>query len=148
MGLAQLGRYAILRHLASGGMADVLLGRAEGIEGFERHVVLKRIRPELAKDRHFIEMFLDEARLAATLHHQNIVQVHDIGEENGEYFFAMEYLHGEDLRKILGAVAKQKTHVALGNVIAIVSAAAAGLHYAHDRQATNKKKLEIVHRDV
>jgi eukaryotic-like serine/threonine-protein kinase len=129
-------------------MADVLLGRAEGIEGFERHVVLKRIRPELAKDRHFIEMFLDEARLAATLHHQNIVQVHDIGEEGGEYFFAMEYLHGEDLRKLLGAVSKQKQHMPLANVIAIVSAAAAGLHHAHDRRATDKKKLEIVHRDV
>ena len=129
-------------------MADVLLGRAEGIEGFERHVVLKRIRPELAKDRHFIEMFLDEARLAATLHHQNVVQVHDIGEEGGEYFFAMEYLHGEDLRKLLGAVSKQKQHMPLANVIAIVSAAAAGLHYAHDRRATDKKKLEIVHRDV
>jgi eukaryotic-like serine/threonine-protein kinase len=148
MGVAQLGRYTILKHLASGGMADVLLGRAEGIEGFERHVVVKRIKPELAKDRRFIEMFLDEARLAATLHHQNVVQVYDIGEDAGEYFFAMEYLHGEDLRKLLGAVAKQKQHIPLAHVVAIVSAAAAGLHYAHERRAADKKKLEIVHRDV
>jgi serine/threonine-protein kinase len=129
-------------------MADVLLGRAEGIEGFERHVVLKRIRAELAKDKRFIEMFLDEARLAATLHHQNIVQVYDIGEEGGEYFFAMEYLHGEDLRKLLGSVSKQKQNIPLANVVAIVSAAASGLHHAHDRRATDKKRLEIVHRDV
>ncbi|HEY6034772.1 MAG TPA: serine/threonine-protein kinase, partial [Kofleriaceae bacterium] len=148
MAAAQLGRYSILKHLASGGMADVLLGRTEGIEGFERHVVVKRIKPEIASDRHFIEMFLDEARLAATLHHQNVVQVHDIGEDHGEYFFAMEYLHGEDLRKMLSTVAKQKQHLPLAHVIAIVSAAAAGLHYAHERRGSDKKKLEIVHRDV
>jgi serine/threonine protein kinase len=133
-------------------MADVLLGRADGtdshIAGFERHVVVKRIRSEHAKDKRFIQMFLDEARLAATLHHQNVVQVHDIGEVNGEYFFAMEYLHGEDLRKILGAVSKLKTHIPLANVIAIISAAAAGLHYAHERRGNDKKRLDIVHRDV
>jgi serine/threonine protein kinase len=152
VGVERLGRYTILRHLASGGMADVLLGRADGtdshIAGFERHVVVKRIKSEHAKDKRFIQMFLDEARLAATLHHQNVVQVHDIGEVNGEYFFAMEYLHGEDLRKILGAVSKLKTHVPLANVIAIISAAAAGLHYAHERRGNDKKRLEIVHRDV
>ena len=129
-------------------MADVLLARTDGIEGFARHVVLKRIKPEHARDARFMSMFLDEARLAATLHHQNVVQVHDIGEEAGEFFFAMEYLHGEDLRKLLGAVSKQKQNIPLANVVAIVSAAAAGLHYAHDRRATDKKKLEIVHRDV
>ncbi|HEY0251236.1 MAG TPA: serine/threonine-protein kinase, partial [Kofleriaceae bacterium] len=129
-------------------MADVLLGRAEGIEGFERHVVLKRIKSEFAKDQRFIQMFLDEARLAAQLHHQNVVQVHDIGEEHGEYFFAMEYVHGEDLRKILGATSKAKQHLALGNVVSIICSAAAGLHYAHERRDSNKKKLEIVHRDV
>ncbi len=148
VGVDRLGRYTILKHLASGGMADVLLGRSDGIEGFERHVVLKRIRPELAKDQRFIQMFLDEARLAATLHHQNVVQVHDIGEEHGEYFFAMEYLHGEDLRRILSTVSKQKAQVPLGHVVTIISAAAAGLHYAHDRRGTDKKRLEIVHRDV
>src|SRR3954462_12678134 len=97
----RLGRYVALKHLASGGMADVLLGRADGIEGFERHVVLKRIRPEHARDQRFIRMFLDEARVAANLHHQHIVQVHDIGETDGEYFIAMEYLRGEDVRTIL-----------------------------------------------
>src|SRR3954447_13458096 len=98
---SRLGRYSVLKHLASGGMADVLLGRTDGIEGFERHVVLKRIRAEHAKDQRFIRMFLAEARVAATLHHQHIVQVHDIGEAAGEYFIAMEYIHGEDVRTIL-----------------------------------------------
>jgi TonB family protein len=139
----RLGRYSVLKHLASGGMADVLLARTDGIEGFERHVVLKRIKPEHAKDKRFIKMFLDEARVAAGLHHQNIVQVYDIGEDKGEYFFAMEYLHGEDLRKLLSAVSKTKAHMPLGIVCAILSAAAAGLHYAH-----TKKGNHIVHRDV
>jgi serine/threonine-protein kinase len=144
----RLGRYNVLKHIASGGMADVLLARSDGIEGFERHVVLKRIRPEHAKDKRFITMFLDEARVAASLHHQNIVQVHDIGESSGEYFFAMEYLHGEDLRKILSAVAKSRNHMPLAYVVQIVSAVAAGLHYAHERKGNDKKSMQIVHRDV
>src|SRR3954468_1431726 len=125
---ARLGRYVVLKHLASGGMADVLLGRTDGIEGFERHVVLKRIRPEYARDQRFIRMFLDEARVAATLHHQHIVQVYDIGESDGEYFIAMEYIHGEDVRTILSAASRGRAHVPLGYATAIVASAAAGLH--------------------
>ncbi|HEY5944743.1 MAG TPA: protein kinase [Kofleriaceae bacterium] len=145
---AVLGRYRVLKHLTSGGMADVLLGRSDGIEGFERHVVLKRIRSEHARDKRFISMFLDEARLAAGLHHQAIVQVFDIGEANGEYFFAMEYIHGEDLRTVLSAMAKTRTHMPLGFVCSIVAAAASGLHYAHERRDAKGKPLNIVHRDV
>ncbi|TMQ13683.1 MAG: hypothetical protein E6J91_17635 [Deltaproteobacteria bacterium] len=145
---ARLGRYVVLKHLASGGMADVVLGRSDGIEGFERHVVLKRIRPDLARDQRFIRMFLDEARVAATLHHQHIVQVYDVGEASGEYFIAMEYVHGEDVRRILSAAAKQRSYVPLGHAIAIVSSAAAGLHYAHERRGNDKQPLNIVHRDV
>src|SRR4029079_10535045 len=111
---SRLGRYVVLKHLASGGRADVLLASADGIEGFERHVVLKRIRPEYARDQRFIRMFLDEARVAATLHHQHIVQVHDIGEAAGEYFIAMEYLHGEDVRTLLSAASKRRVHTPLG----------------------------------
>src|SRR5678815_828913 len=96
-----LGRYQLVRHLASGGMAEVLLARVDGIEGFERHVVIKRIKSEQARDKRFVQMFLDEARLAASLHHHNIVPVHDIGQEDGEYFFSMETVHGEDLRRLL-----------------------------------------------
>ena len=148
MGVERLGRYEVLRHLASGGMADVLLARSTGIEGFERHVVLKRIRAELREDERFASMFLAEAKLAAGLHHQNIVQVFDIGEADGEYFFAMEYLHGEDLRKLLYMVAKHRAHVPLGNAVAIAMAAAAGLHHAHERRGPDKRPLGIVHRDV
>src|SRR5712672_3617192 len=145
---SRLGRYVVLKHLASGGMADVLLGRTEGIEGFERHVVLKRIKSEHAKDARFIRMFLDEARVAANLHHQHIVQVHDIGEAAGEYFIAMEYLHGEDVRTLLSNASKTRAHVPLGHAIAIISAAASGLHYAHERRSSDRQSLGFVHRDV
>ena len=84
----RLGRYEIVKHLAQGGMADVLLARTTGIEGFERHVVIKRIRAEQARDARYVEMFLDEARLAASLHHHNIAQVNDIGEEATETVIA------------------------------------------------------------
>ena len=145
---ARLGRYVVLKHLASGGMADVLLGRADGHSGFERHVVLKRIRADHAGDQRFIRMFLDEARVAANLHHQHVVQVHDVGETGGEYFIAMEYIHGEDVRTILSAALRSRQHVPLGYAIAIVSAAAAGLHYAHERRGPDKRPLGIVHRDI
>jgi serine/threonine protein kinase len=145
---ARLGRYVVLKHLASGGMADVLLGRADGHSGFERHVVLKRIRADHAGDQRFIRMFLDEARVAANLHHQHVVQVHDVGETGGEYFIAMEYIHGEDVRTILSAALRARQHVPLGYAIAIVSAAAAGLHYAHERRGPDKRPLGIVHRDI
>jgi eukaryotic-like serine/threonine-protein kinase len=129
-------------------MAEVLVARVDGIEGFERHVVVKRIRPEQAGDKRFVEMFLDEARLAASLHHHNIVTVHDIGQEDGEYFFAMEYVHGEDLRKLLAHASERDRLVPDEHAITIVSCAAAALHYAHEHRGPDRKPLGIVHRDV
>jgi serine/threonine protein kinase len=144
----KLGRYRVLKHLASGGMADLLLARAGGIEGFARHVVIKRIRAEQAKDPRYVKMFLDEARLAATLHHQNIAQVHDIGEQNGEYFFAMEYVHGEDMRRFLLHLARAKVKTPLEHVVTIVTGACAGLHQAHEQRGPDRKPLGLVHRDI
>jgi len=144
----RLGRYVVMRKLATGGMADVFLARTACIEGFERHVVLKRIRTDYAGDARFTSMFLDEAKLAATLHHQNIVQVFDIGEEGGEYFFTMEYLHGEDLRTLFDEMMMTRANVPLGHLVAIGAGAAAGLHYAHERRGLDRKPLGIVHRDV
>src|SRR5687767_10230119 len=129
-------------------MAQVLLARSSGIEGFERHVVVKRIHTERAEDPVFVKMFLDEARLAAQLHHNNIVQVHDIGKEKGEYFFAMEYVHGEDLRKLLMKVNKKKEKVPFEHVVTIVTTAALALHHAHEQRGPDRKPLGLVHRDV
>jgi serine/threonine-protein kinase len=145
---ARLGRYEIVQRLAEGGMADVLLARTVGIEGFERHVVIKRIRAAQARDIRYVTMFLDEARLAASLHHANVVQVNDIGEEDGEYFFAMEYVHGEDVRRILERVSGEGGSVPLHHVLSIVMGAAAGLHHAHEQIRPDGASLGIVHRDV
>jgi eukaryotic-like serine/threonine-protein kinase len=93
---SRFGKYTILGHLATGGMAEVYLARAEGIEGFEKIVVIKRIRPELTGDRSTTRMFLHEARLAASLEHPNIAHVHEIDIVQGNYFFVMEYVHGAD----------------------------------------------------
>jgi serine/threonine-protein kinase len=143
-----LGRYLVTKRLAAGGMADVLLARTTGIEGFERHVVIKRIHADLVEQDRYIKMFLDEARLAASLHHHNIVQVNDIGIDDGEYFFAMEYVHGEDARNLLMLASKRGELIPLEHAITIVTAAAAGLHHAHEQCGPDRTPLGIVHRDV
>ena len=129
-------------------MAQLLLAKSSGIEGFERYVVVKRIHPERAREDHVVNMFLDEARLAASLHHTNIVQVYDIGQERGEYFFAMDYIHGEDVRRILTVLSQRNETLPIEHIITIVMSAAAALHYAHQAQGTDRKPLYIVHRDV
>jgi serine/threonine protein kinase len=144
----QLGRYQIVKRLTSGGMAELLLGRATGMSSFERHVVIKRIHAALARDPRFVQMFLEEARVAASLHHQNIVQVYDVGEQDGEYFFAMEYVHGEDLRRLHAKARDRKEQIPLEVVISIVMAIASGLHHAHEQRGPDLQPLELVHRDV
>jgi serine/threonine-protein kinase len=143
-----LGKYQLVRHLATGGMAEVLLARVQGIEGFERHVVIKKIRDERARDERFVQMFLDEARLAASLHHNNIVHVHDIGQDQGEYFFTMEYVHGEDLRRILAHMAQHERLVPIDQCVTIALATAAALHHAHEHRRADRNFAGIVHRDV
>ena len=105
----RLGKYEIVRHIATGGMAEIHLARATGIEGFEKMVVLKRILPQFSTNQEFVQMFLDEARIAATLHHPNIVQVYDIGSVRGQYFFAMEFLQGEDVRRVMESVIRRRS---------------------------------------
>src|SRR5436853_7717531 len=114
-------------------MAELFLARLPGIEGFAKRVVVKRVLPNLARDRQFVEMFLEEARLAATLHHQNVVAVHDIGQDDGGYFFAMEYLHGADLGEVLRELGATGRQLPLELALEIPRGACAGLHYAHDR---------------
>src|SRR5262245_2759666 len=97
----RFGKHEIIAHLATGGMAQLYLARVSGIEGFAKLVVVKLMRSELAVREQLVSMFLDEARLAATLHHPNIGQVYDIGEAEGRYFFTMEFIHGADLANIM-----------------------------------------------
>lgn len=131
-------RYELLGPLGAGGMAEVLLARSRGAHGFERLLAVKRILPERAKDPDAVRMLLDEARNAAVLSHNRIVQVFDIELRDGAVFYAMEYLHGQTLEAVLERAGK----LPLGIAIAICVAVASGLHHAHERPQA------IVHRDV
>jgi serine/threonine protein kinase len=146
----RFGKYELLTRLAQGGMAELHLARATSLQGFEKILVLKRILPALAKNRDFVKMFLDEARIAATLNHANIVQIYDVGVVDGSYFIAMEYLHGEDLRSLSRQLHETKKDgrppLELG--VTIIQAVCAGLHYAHEKTGNDGKPLNIVHRDV
>jgi serine/threonine protein kinase len=144
----KLGKYQLIRRLATGGMAELFLARTTAIHGFEKIVVLKRILPQHAENDDFIRMFLAEARLAATLHHPNIVQVYDIGEDNGTYFFTMEYVQGVDLRKLVRSARKKSTALPLEHILHIIMGMAGGLNHAHEKVGLDGKPLGIVHRDV
>ena len=144
----KLGKYELLMPLAAGGMARIYIGRSTGIGSFERHVVLKLITPERANDHTAVQMFLDEARLAASLNHQNVAQVFEVGEDLGIHYLAMEYVHGQDLRALLAKAGSQGTRIPLDLALTVVAGAAAGLNHAHERRAADGTPLGIVHRDV
>jgi serine/threonine protein kinase len=147
-GGTSLGRYRILRHIAKGGMAEIVLACAEGTQGFAKPVVIKRVLRKLVEDPKFVTMFLDEMRVASALDHSNIVRVYDVGKNAGEYFLAMEFLDGEDLSRILRALAAKGESLPLEHTIGIVCGVCAGLHYAHERLGLDGQPLNIVHRDV
>jgi serine/threonine protein kinase len=129
-------------------MARIYIARSTGIGSFERHVVLKMILPERAHDETSVQMFLDEARLAASLNHQNVAQVFEVGEEGGIHFLAMEYVHGQDLRALLAKAGSEGTRVPLELALTVVAGAASGLHHAHERRTSDGTPMGIVHRDV
>ena len=144
----RVGRYEVISHLATGGMAQIYLARQTGLGSFERHVVLKTILRERASDQRFVTMFLDEAKLAATLNHQNVAQVYEVDQADGAYFMAMEYVHGENARAILETTLRRGWTIPLELAVMIISGAAAGLHHAHERKGKGGQPLNIVHRDV
>ena len=143
-----LGKYRLVKLIASGGMAEVYLAKQAGAAGFEKMVCLKRILPHLARDKQFVEMFLNEARLAARLDHPNIVSIFDLGEANGNYFIAMEFIDGPSLRAIHKLAAERGEHLPIPEICKIVSMAAGGLQYAHDLTGSDGKPLGLVHRDI
>ena len=119
-------------------MAEIYLARQTGIQDFEKYVVIKRILPGFVTDQHFATMFLDEARLAATLQHPNIAQVYDIGADEDSYYFAMEYVDGRDVRRIMQRAVANKERVPLPVALAAGMGAAAGLHAAHENTAADR----------
>lgn len=148
----RIDRYELCFELASGGMASVYLARADGASGFEKLVALKRIHRHLAKEQGYIDMFLDEARIASRITHPNVCSVFDFGEADGEYYIAMEYLVGESLSRLCGRVAKdreRRRHPTLPLRMArIIADACEGLHAAHELKDASGELLHVVHRDV
>lgn len=143
----QIGKYRLLRKIASGGMAEVYLAQAAGPAGFQKTLVLKRILPHLVEDPAFVEMFLNEARLAALLNHPNIVQIFDLGEADGSYFIAMEHIDGPNLRALCRRASEAGKVVPLEQAAKIISLACEGLGYAHDFSEEGRP-LNLIHRDI
>ncbi len=142
-------QYRFLRRIATGGMAELYLGEASGVGGVTKRVALKRMLPAHADDREFIQMFLDEARLASTLQHPNIVQTYDVIQSGSELVMVMEFLEGADLQQFRRQAHTQGQALTLDQVLYIVRGLLSGLHYAHDRARPDGRNLQgIVHRDV
>ncbi|MBN1946705.1 MAG: protein kinase [Bradymonadales bacterium] len=144
----QLGKYSLKRKLATGGMAEIWLSEQRGPGGFAKELVIKRILPHLASDQKFVQMFLDEARLAAQLTHPNIVQIYDLGEIEGSYFIAMEYVRGRDLDNITELARARGEAVSPVMAARIVSDACGALDYAHSFRDSSGIHLRLVHRDI
>ncbi|MFZ5445945.1 MAG: serine/threonine protein kinase [Myxococcota bacterium] len=148
MSLETYGRYQLLKKLATGGMAQIYLARQLGPEGFEKLLVVKRILPHLAENEDFITMFLDEARIAARLNHPNIVQIFDLGAQDDSFFIAMEFIHGEDVRRVWKHADKVGRPIPLALICRIIIDACSGLDYAHKKPDAQGRPLNIVHRDI
>ncbi len=129
-------------------MGELLLAQAESAGGVRKLVAIKRIRSEYASDQEFVTMFINEARLAATLDHPNVVRTYDLVEDGGSFFMVMEYLHGESLGQLLNSVVSTKARVPLRHIVAVMLGVAAGLHCAHERCGVDGRPLDIVHRDL
>ncbi len=142
------GRYQIIRRLAVGGMGEVFLARQSAVAGFDRLVILKSLLPDLAQQPEFVEQFLDEAKVAATLNHPNIVSIYEVGSWNGTYFIAMEYIRGDNLSRLQRAAGRMKTGVPVDVAAFIVHDAAHALDHAHKAEDIHGKPQNIVHRDI
>jgi eukaryotic-like serine/threonine-protein kinase len=142
-----LGRYQLIGAIASGGMASVFLARLAGVGGFQRLVAIKRLHPHLANEREFVEMFLDEARLAASIHHRNVVPILEIGTSDAGYYLVMEYIEGVTLARLMTQAAVLKEPVPTSVLLRVVIDTLSGLHAAHELTGGDGVKLGVVHRD-
>ncbi len=143
-----LGRYALFGEIAAGGMATVHLARLLGPVGFARTVAIKRLHPHLAKDPEFVGMFLEEARLAARVHHPNVVTTLDVVADDGELFLVMEYVPGESLSRLVRKSRELGKPIPARYVVGLMCGALDGLHAAHEAKSEKGQPLGMVHRDV
>lgn len=142
------GQYRLLERIGVGGMAEVWKARMTGLEGFQKTVAIKKILPHLTDSPDFVEMFIDEAKLAAELNHANIIHIYDLGKIDQDYYIAMEYVEGENLRGILDAAREADRRVPLAIALYVTSHLASALDHAHRRRDFEDREMELVHRDV
>jgi TonB family protein len=142
------GRYQLLEKIGSGGMAEVFKARMSGEQGFEKIVAIKRIVPHMATNAEFVTMFVDEAKLAAQLNHNNITHIYDLGKVDAWHYIAMEYVEGKDLRTLLRLGKERDFPLPAELALFITSKIANALDYAHRRLAPDGSELNLVHRDV
>jgi len=137
-----------LDKIAVGGMAELFRAKLTGVQGFEKPIAIKKILPNLSEEQNLITAFIDEAKLAALLHHENIVQIYDFGNLDNEYYIAMEYLFGKDLRTIRKIAKRRQRPLGMENILYIVSRICAGLDYSHNLKDLQGQPLNIIHRDI
>ncbi len=142
------GRYLLLERIAAGGMAEVYKSKSYGVAGFEKLLVIKKILPHLSQNERFVSMFIKEAKIAVNLNHKNVVQVFDLGKVADDYYIAMEFVHGKDLREITRACAKKRIPLPLSLACYLLAEIAAGLDYAHRRKDLEDRPLNIIHMDI
>src|SRR5690606_6429832 len=147
-GAQRIDRYDLVAEIASGGMATVYLARLAGVGGFQRFVAIKRLHPHLAKEKEFVEMFLDEARLAAGIHHPNVVPILEVGASERGYYLVMEYIEGDTLARLLARAATTAGKIPADIAIRILLDMLQGLHAAHELKDEKGMATELVHRDV
>ncbi|HWA77798.1 MAG TPA: serine/threonine-protein kinase [Polyangiaceae bacterium] len=147
-GRQRVDRYELLGEIASGGMATVFLARLTGVGGFQRFVAMKRLHPHLANEAEFVEMFLDEARLAAGIHHPNVVPILEVGASPVGYYLVMEYIEGDTLARMLARAASRGKRIPPSITLRIALDMLAGLHAAHELRDDRGQPINLVHRDV
>ncbi|MCB9537772.1 MAG: serine/threonine protein kinase [Myxococcales bacterium] len=141
-------KYSIVQKIDAGGMAEVWKGKATSLRGFEKLVAIKRVLPNLAKNKKFISMFLDEARLSLYLNHANVVQTFDIGVADHAYFIVMEWVDGTNLKGVLDVARERGWHIPREQAAYIAVEICKGLSHAHNRRDPKDRPLHIVHRDI
>lgn len=141
-------RFRVIEKIDMGGMAEIYRGRAMSLEGIEKEVAIKRVLPQLTKNRKFVAMFLDEARLSMHLNHANIVQVFDVGRADDTYFIVMEYVDGFNLRRLFQKASERNIRIPVEVAVFIAMETCKGLAHAHEKKDGTGRLLKIVHRDV
>ena len=144
----RFGKYQLIERIAIGGMAEVYKAKSYGVAGFEKLLVIKKILPHLSRNPEFVQMFINEAKIAVSLNHANIVQVYDLGVVDKDFYMAMEFIHGHDLMETIKLGRKSGQYLSIPTGVHIITETLRGLDYAHGLCDPGGRPLNVVHQDV